>query len=253
MIYVMSDIHGNRRRFDSVMRQINLQPEDTLYVIGDVIDRHPDGIPILLELMAMPNVVMLLGNHEYMMLETVDPFRHYSPELYSANRELWFRNGGKVTFLAYRALDWPTKANILKYLNALPLTKVIVAGHKRYKLVHAAPPEMYVFSWEYPCEKEYCIWERVSMEQPLPKGYTFIFGHTPTQYFKTNDKRNDAAKPEPMSILHGDHRICIDCGSGYPDKYDRRYGAMGRLACLRLDDLKEFYSEETIDDQGGTH
>ena len=31
MIYVMSDIHGQKRRFDSVMKQINLQPEDTLY------------------------------------------------------------------------------------------------------------------------------------------------------------------------------------------------------------------------------
>lgn len=40
MIYVMSDIHGQKRRFDSVMKQINLQPEDTLYVLGDVIDRN---------------------------------------------------------------------------------------------------------------------------------------------------------------------------------------------------------------------
>ena len=248
MIYVMSDIHGNRRRFDSIMRQIDLQPDDTLYVIGDVIDRHPDGISILLELMAMPNVVMLLGNHEYMMLETVDPFKRYSPELYAANRKLWFRNGGKVTFQAYRSLDWPTRSRILKYLNAIPPVKVIVAGHKRYKLVHAAPPEMYVFSWEYLHEKEYCVWERIPMDQPLPKGFTFIFGHTPTKYFKPQEKRNIAAKPEPMSILRGDHRIYIDCGSGYPDKFDRRYGAMGRLACLRLDDLKEFYSEETIDD-----
>lgn len=43
----MSDIHGNRRRFESVMKQIDLQPEDTLYVLGDVIDRYPDGIRIL--------------------------------------------------------------------------------------------------------------------------------------------------------------------------------------------------------------
>ena len=41
MNYVMSDIHGNKRRFDSIMEQINLRPEDHLYVIGDVIDRHP--------------------------------------------------------------------------------------------------------------------------------------------------------------------------------------------------------------------
>ena len=36
MIYVMSDIHGQSRRFDSILSQINLQPEDTLYILGDV-------------------------------------------------------------------------------------------------------------------------------------------------------------------------------------------------------------------------
>lgn len=65
MIYVMSDIHGNAIRFNSIMEQIDLQPEDTLYILGDVIDRYPDGIRILRLLMSMPNVQMLLGNHEY--------------------------------------------------------------------------------------------------------------------------------------------------------------------------------------------
>ena len=64
MIYVMSDIHGQKRRFDSVMKQINLQPDDTLYILGDVIDRNPDGIKILRQIMAMPNAKMLLGKVE---------------------------------------------------------------------------------------------------------------------------------------------------------------------------------------------
>ena len=38
MIYVMSDIHGQKRRFDSVMKQINLQPDDTLYILTIEID-----------------------------------------------------------------------------------------------------------------------------------------------------------------------------------------------------------------------
>jgi hypothetical protein len=38
-----------------------------------------------------------------------------------------------------------------------------------------------------------------------------------------------------MKIWHGGQMIGIDCGSGYPD--------VGRLACLRLDDMKEFYSD----------
>ena len=59
MVYVLSDIHGNERRFHSILKQINLQPEDTLYILGDVIDRHPDGIRILRKIMAMPNAKMI--------------------------------------------------------------------------------------------------------------------------------------------------------------------------------------------------
>ena len=71
MIYVLSDIHGNLKRFESIMKQINLQPDDTLYILGDVVDRNPDGIKILRKLMKMPNVKMLIGNHEYMMLKAI--------------------------------------------------------------------------------------------------------------------------------------------------------------------------------------
>lgn len=71
MTYVLSDIHGNLRRFESIMAQINLQPDDTLYVLGDVIDRYPDGIKILRQIMQMPNAKMLIGNHEYMMLKAI--------------------------------------------------------------------------------------------------------------------------------------------------------------------------------------
>ena len=53
MIYVMSDIHGNAVRFNSIMEQIDLQPEDTLYILGDVVDRYPDGIRILRLLMSI--------------------------------------------------------------------------------------------------------------------------------------------------------------------------------------------------------
>ena len=39
MIYVMSDIHGNLARFESIMMQIELKPTDTLYILGDIVDR----------------------------------------------------------------------------------------------------------------------------------------------------------------------------------------------------------------------
>ena len=40
-----------------------------LILLGDVIDRGPDGIALLLEIMEIPNAIMLLGNHKYMMLQ----------------------------------------------------------------------------------------------------------------------------------------------------------------------------------------
>ena len=47
MLYVMSDIHGHLQRFESIMDQIKLEEGDHLFVLGDVIDIHPDGIQIL--------------------------------------------------------------------------------------------------------------------------------------------------------------------------------------------------------------
>ena len=92
----MSDIHGQKQRFDSVMKQINLQSEDTLYVLGDVIDRSPDGIRILRQVMAMPNVKMFLGNHELMVMDALyypPPEDEKCPEYYYERKQsLWYRN-----------------------------------------------------------------------------------------------------------------------------------------------------------------
>lgn len=59
MVYVVSDIHGNMQRWQSIKRQIRLKPTDHLYILGDVVDRYPDGLKILREIMKAPNMTML--------------------------------------------------------------------------------------------------------------------------------------------------------------------------------------------------
>lgn len=49
MTYTVSDIHGCYDKYRELLRAIQLQPNDTLYVLGDVIDRGPDGFKILLD------------------------------------------------------------------------------------------------------------------------------------------------------------------------------------------------------------
>lgn len=91
MTYVMSDIHGEADRFYKMLDLIKFSSEDTMYILGDVIDRGTDGVGLLLDIMQQPNMIMLMGNHEDMMLNTLGP--NSFPEA----RTLWTQNGGNKT------------------------------------------------------------------------------------------------------------------------------------------------------------
>ncbi len=235
MIYVMGDIHGNLRRFESVMNQIQLTHEDTLYVLGDVIDRHPHGLLILRRLMKMENVRMILGNHEYMMLQAIGT--PGVPSTASLNGlSLWYRNGGKVTHDALKHLRIETRKEIFAYLESLPLNIDLTVNGVRYKLVHGGPVEEYPEGHpDYPDATFYAVWKRWSKYEQLSDDCTMIFGHTLTDHYQPG---------HILRIWHGERLIGLDCGSGYPEGPDPWDHHQGRLACLRLDDMQEFYSTE---------
>lgn len=231
MKYVLADIHGNERRFHSIMEQINLQRSDTLYILGDVIDRHPGGIRILRKIMAMPNAKMLLGNHEYMMLRALGC--PYDDNLDDGGALAhWYRNGGKVTHDHLKRIRKVKRQEIVDYLRALPLNIDVTVNGTAYKLVHAAPAEDYDHTPRYKNETYFAVWKRFGTDYTPPGNYTMIFGHTTTKHFQ--DK-------VPMELWYGERKIGIDCGSGYSEEGPN--SSYGRLACLRLDDGKVFYSE----------
>ena len=100
--------------------------------------------------------------------------------------------------------------------------------------VHAAPVEMYSdYGERYDTERDFAVWWRQLVEVSPSGERTIIFGHTTTHHYQTDN---------PMRIWYGSHMIGIDCGSSYPDGISAENGYSGRLACLRLDDMKEFYS-----------
>jgi len=83
--YVISDIHGQYDMFMELIDKIDLKQTDTLYVLGDILDRGPHPIKVLKKLMEMPNAICIVGNHEN--------FEH----LNSYPTDEW--NGGKVHFV----------------------------------------------------------------------------------------------------------------------------------------------------------
>lgn len=57
MNYVISDIHGEYKKFIALLEKINFSEKDTLYVLGDVVDRSAEPIKVLQYMMIRQNIV----------------------------------------------------------------------------------------------------------------------------------------------------------------------------------------------------
>lgn len=223
MIYVMSDIHGCDARYRDILRQIKLKSTDHLYILGDVIDRFPGGIGILRETMKKENITLLMGNHEHMMLEALT-----HPDDADA-RHLWYTNGGRITHAHFKHCSHAYRAEVLDYIRSLPVEIELTVADKQYLLVHGAPTATFSEGSRHANSTEHAVWTRLGRNTPLLDDKMVIFGHTPTHHYTFDF---------PMSIWHGRDKIGIDCGCAW--------GKEGRLGCLRLDDMREFYSQEGV-------
>ena len=227
MHYVMSDIHGDSDAFDKILAMIDLKAEDHLYVLGDVVDRGPDGIELLQRIRQMKNCTLLLGNHEYMMINAL---RHPKDDMLMHR---WLMNGCETTYERFMALDKIAREDLLKYLEALPVQTLVIVRKNEFILVHAAPLELFEdIGWMHENRTEFAVWYRMPLKQyERFKGKITIFGHTPTMNVQFTEQK--------MRFAYGDDVIDIDCGCAYP-----QYG--GQLGCLRLEDMTEYYSAEGV-------
>ena len=132
----MSDIHGCFDKYQAMLREIDFSSRDTLYVLGDVIDRGPDGIKILQDMDMRPNVFPLLGNHEFtaaiclpwLMEEITDQSLSSLDETQLAALSEWIANGGGPTLRDLRLLNWEEREDILEYLREMELYAEVEAG-----------------------------------------------------------------------------------------------------------------------------
>lgn len=90
-----------------------MKQTDTLYVLGDILDRGPHPIQIILKIMEMPNVVCLTGNHELMALECLEFLMQEITKIsiekvdekMLENLVTWQYNGSKSTIDEFRTLS----------------------------------------------------------------------------------------------------------------------------------------------------
>lgn len=122
--YVTSDAHGHLRALDRVLEASGVGADDTLYVLGDMIDRGPEPLGVihlvrgLADSHGIGQVHVLKGNHEGLMLDALQGATPYS-------EGDWEINGGWVTAGQLDALPREQADDIIAWMRGLPLYDVV--------------------------------------------------------------------------------------------------------------------------------
>ncbi len=185
MIYATSDLHGYPiDKFLYLLDEVKFSGKDTLYILGDVIDRGPDGIKLLKWCMRQPNVKLLMGNHERMLLRCEDmilgPTELSTPLMRSLDH--WMSNGGEMTVEALKNESAETRYRILDYLRELPIYAELTAGGVHYVLCHAGLGGYEEGKPLSEYSEHDLTWERPDLDTVYSRDFITVFGHTPTCY-----------------------------------------------------------------------
>lgn len=232
MKYAVSDLHGmSIKRFRALLETAGFTKEDTLYVIGDVIDRGEHGAELLTEIMNMPGAVMIMGNHEAMMLECSFLFDEITEETIDevSERDMeylvrWMRNGAEPTIRGLQELkarDIDTFRKLIEWVEELPFWAVTEAGGRTFCLTHAGFGNFDKDRRPVDYTERDLIWNRPKPTDRYYEDMFTVFGHTPVSHLMGHPVTSPVITDTWADIDMGIH-------SG------------GTPAMLRLDDMKVF-------------
>jgi serine/threonine protein phosphatase 1 len=234
VIYVSSDWHGvELYKIKRLLEMVNFSDDDFLFILGDIIDRGMHGVELIKYIMFEPNIKLIRGNHEQMMLDCSFLFEEItddSVKAFNANKlralKNWQCNGGDATIRGLAAESIESRQMILEFIEDTPLYDSVSVGGNDFLLVHAG---LSLDTYGRLVKLSECIPEDLLWTRPRPntkysQDFMTILGHTPTSYFgKEYDGR----------FFKNDTWIDIDVGAAYGFS----------PAILRLDDMAEFYQD----------
>lgn len=229
MVYVTSDLHSySLDKFKDFLDKVGLCDDDFLYILGNVIDRGPDGIKILKWLMLQPNIELILGNHEAMLLACDFLFDEITEDSISKltgtklnTYMTWVSNSGQVTLDALSGIRNKEIQYILEYLRESPLYETLSVNNRDFVLVHSGLGGFRKDKKLSEYTSTDLLWTRPSLNTRYFEDVTVIFGHAPTVCY---------GNEHLGKIVKTDTWVNVDVGVG-----------IGQEPALRLDDMKRIY------------
>jgi serine/threonine protein phosphatase 1 len=169
-VFAIGDIHGCCKTFRKlVFEEIRITSSDTIYCIGDYIDRGPDSkgvIDLILELRKSGyQIYTLRGNHEQLLLDSASGGENY---------DIWMVNGGRQTLASFGVNSYDELTE--EYKTFFSQTEYYIQTHTCI-FVHAGLD----FTSGDPFENtDAMLWMRVTVVDDSVLGERIIVhGHTP--------------------------------------------------------------------------
>lgn len=227
MIYAASDLHGCYDKYIKLLEHLSLRENDSLYILGDIVDRGDAGMRILLDLSGRKQIHTLRGNHDHYALTllnylAVQKAGYHADGLREAF-EAWLSDGGNTTYAEYLALNDENKRKALSYLNSLPLFEELEVNGQKFFLSHTVPKKEKMLSFEK-CRLFDFITGNPEYDSVYFNDTIIVTGHTPTGFIDADSTGK---------IWRGNNHIAIDCGTVFGNP----------LGCLCLDTMEEIYVE----------
>ena len=188
-VYASADWHGAGKLGAKVLD--SLKTDDTLYFLGDAIDRGEDGIYLLDRLLKDPRVIFIKGNHEQLMEFAVpklladDWSNYYEDAIHD-----WFANGGNKTWANIENFDPIKIRHYIKEIKKMPLKKTyhsplghdVILEHAGYT-PFVPPHRTHDPLWDRAHFMDIWTYEDPIMNKCIENTY-LVHGHTPVQYLK---------------------------------------------------------------------
>ncbi len=230
MTYVMGDLHGLLDRFCEMLDKIRFKNTDTLYILGDIVDKGADSIKLLQNLSFRPNVYPIMGNHENTALELLSALPEEAGQINPADFDSetlskileWSKNGGMATISEFMKLSADDKEGVLEYLSDMPPYEIAEVGDKVFILSHAGIANFEEGKDLEDYDSEDFFSEGADYTKQYFENIYLVTAHTPT------DEIDPSCQDK---IYFGNNHIAIECGASDG----------GALACYCLDNGKEYY------------
>ncbi len=84
MTYFVSDLHGEYELFCSLLKKINFNENDVMYVCGDVLEKGDSSLKLLKLICSLDNVRCVIGNHDRNFLKFYHTIMEKSPSDFDA-------------------------------------------------------------------------------------------------------------------------------------------------------------------------